>query len=289
MKIAFIGLGAMGYPMAGHVAREHEIKVWNRTTEVAVRHAEEHGTIAVERLEDCAAQDVILTILPTSREVDEIVEVLVPLLGEGGLWIDCTSGDPESSSRTAARLFRQKIGFVDAPVTGGTPGANAGTLTVMVGGTEESYVRACEVLGTFGSRLIHVGEAGAGHAVKAANNAMLAANLWTAAECLLTLKKLGINLRSALEVLNAGSGRSFVSESLLPSRILEGEWPVTFKLALQEKDLRIAASMAHSSHLAMPMIGLTTQLFTAALNDLGEGADYVEVVKYVAKMNGETW
>lgn len=289
MKVAWIGLGAMGYPMARHVAGHHDVMVWNRTVEVAERHASENGTRRAEQLRDCASQEVILTILPTSAEVGEIVDVLYPKLRKGTLWIDATSGDPVSSRKTAGRLAEKGVAFVDAPVTGGTNGAEAGTLTVMVGGKPEDYVRAGEVLKAFGSRIVHVGEVGAGHAVKAMNNAMLAANMWMAAECLLSLRTLGINLRSALEVLNSGSGRSFASQDLLPKRILDGEWPLTFKLSLHDKDVRIAASMSHSQRVASPMLSLTSQLFTAASKNLGPGADYVEVIKYLAMLNAEEW
>jgi len=290
MKLTFIGLGAMGYPMAGHAAKEHETTVWNRTRETAERHALEFRSNAVEDLEtSVAGAEAVLTILPTSREVDEIADRLIGRLREGTLWIDATSGDPVTSRKTAARLAAKGIAFVDAPVTGGTNGAAAGTLTVMVGGSSENYVRASSVLKTFGSRIVHVGEVGAGHAVKAVNNAMLAANLVIASECLLTLKRLGIDLRSALEVLNSGSGRSFASQELLPKRILEGEWPVTFKLGLHEKDVRIAAAMAHEAHMAAPALAQTTQLFTAGMRSLGRDADYIEIAKFVAKMNADEW
>lgn len=289
MRISFIGLGAMGYPMAGHVAKKHEVCVWNRTPEVARRHADEHGTTPLEELEGCAGGEVIITSLPTSAEVDTVADRLLPRLKRGVLWIDATSGDPVASRKTARRLAERGVGFVDAPVTGGTPGAKAGTLTVMVGGTSEELVRAGEVLKTFSSRIVHVGGAGAGHAVKAVNNAMLAANLWVAAESLLALRKLGIDLKSAMEVLNSGSGRSFASQELLPKRILEKDWPLTFKLSLHDKDVRIAASMAASERMSVPLIALTSHLFAAASKQLGASADYVEVVKMVARMNGEEW
>ncbi|HUO85674.1 MAG TPA: NAD(P)-dependent oxidoreductase, partial [Thermoanaerobaculia bacterium] len=209
MRVTFIGLGAMGYPMAGHAAKQHEVCVWNRTAGVAEGHAKEFGTRALPDLEACANSDVIVTVLPTSNEVDQVLETIFPRLKKGTLWIEGTSGDPVASRRTAKRLGEKGVGFVDAPVTGGVPGATAGTLTVMVGGSSEDFVRAGEVLKTFGSRIVHVGQAGAGHAVKAMNNAMMGANVWVAAECLLALKKLGIDLKKAMEVINSGSGRSF--------------------------------------------------------------------------------
>ncbi|MFN2239248.1 MAG: NAD(P)-dependent oxidoreductase [Thermoanaerobaculia bacterium] len=290
MKIAFLGLGAMGYPMAANLSRNHEVIVWNRTTEVARRHAGEHGTSFAQSLDQCAAADIVISIVPTSAEVAELAEAVTGAgLRSGTLWIDMTSGDPQTSRKIASDLEAKGVGFVDAPVTGGTPGAEAGTLTIMVGGPVEDFERAREICASMGTRIVHVGALGAGHAVKAVNNAMLAANMWVAAEGLLSLQTLGLDLEKALEVINSGSGRSNASENLLPSRIIGGEWPLTFKLALLDKDVRIAASIAHSQHLATPLIGLTSTLFTAALKDLGVGADYMEVAKFVTSLNGARW
>ncbi|MFN2442459.1 MAG: NAD(P)-dependent oxidoreductase [Thermoanaerobaculia bacterium] len=290
MKIAFLGLGAMGYPMAANLARSHAVTVWNRTADVARRHADEHGTTLAERLDQCAPADVVISIVPTSAEVAELASALTGAgLRPGSFWIDMTSGDPFTSRTIAAALEAKGVRFVDAPVTGGTPGAQAGTLTIMIGGAPEDFERAREICASMGTRIVHVGEIGAGHAVKAVNNAMLAANMWVAAEGLLSLQTLGLNLEKALEVINSGSGRSNASENLLPSRIIGGDWPLTFKLALLDKDVRIAASIAHSQHLATPMIGLTSTLFTAALQALGKGADYIEVAKFVTSLNGESW
>lgn len=289
MKVSFIGLGAMGFPMAANLADEHDVLVWNRTADVATRHAEKHGTRVAETLDECADAEVIVTMLPTSDAVDSIVDRLLEKLKEGTLWIDATSGDPVNSRKTAERLAGKGVRFIDAPVTGGVNGATEGSLTVMVGGSSEDFVRAGAVLKSFGSRIVHVGDSGAGHAVKAINNAMMATNMWMAAECLLTLKKLGIELKSALDVLNSGSGRSFVSETLLPPRLLDGQWPLTFRLKHHEKDVRIAEAMSQSERMSSPLLSLTTQLYTAATRNLGADADYVEVVKYLALMNGEEW
>jgi 3-hydroxyisobutyrate dehydrogenase len=289
MKIAFIGLGAMGYPMAGHLAKHHDVTVWNRTAEVAERHAKEHGTARAASLDECAAADAIITIVPTSREVDAIADQLIAGLRPGTIWIDATSGDPVASRATAERLRARKVAFVDAPVTGGTPGANAGTLSVMMGGSKEDADRARAICEGFGKKIVHVGAVGAGHAIKVVTNSMMAANMLIAAEGLLSLKKAGFDMKTAFEVVNTSSGRSNVSENLLPSRIVGGEWPLTFKLALLDKDVRIAASVAHSQHLSTPMLALTSQLYTAALLNLGQEADYIEVAKFVAGLNGEQW
>jgi len=289
MKTSFIGLGAMGYPMAGHLAKSHEVIVWNRTAEVAERHASEHGTKRAADVGECAAADVIFSCLPTSREVAEIVDAIAGGLGAGQLWIDNTSGDPETARETACKLAGLGVEYVDAPVTGGTNGAAAGTLTVMVGGSPAGFGRALPLIELFGKKIVHVGAVGSGHAIKAMNNVMLAANIWVAGECLMSLKKLGMDLSVAFEVLNAGSGRSFASESLLPSRLVEGKWPLAFKLALLDKDVRIGTATTHQQHLATPVMDLISNLYTAARRDLGENADYIEVLKYMAGMSGEAW
>jgi 3-hydroxyisobutyrate dehydrogenase len=289
VKIVFIGLGAMGYPMARHLAEEHEVIVWNRTREKAERHSRDHGTKLARDLSACAAADVIITMLPTSREVDEIVDKLLADVRRGTLWIDATSGDPNVSRETAKRLAEKGVDFVDAPVTGAVVGAENATLTIMIGGSKDAFERAREILRLNGKTIIHVGDIGAGHAIKVLTNSIMGATVWMTSECLLLAKELGIDIKTALAVTNAGSGRSNASENLLPMRLAEGKWPLVFKLVHHDKDIRIAASLAHQQHASTPMLALTSQLFTAALHELGDQADYIEVAKIVAKMNGTEW
>ncbi len=289
MKIAFIGLGAMGFPMARHLAKEHDVLVWNRTREKAERHASEHGTTLAKDLADCASADVIITILPTSKEVDEIVDQLEEHLKPGTLWIDATSGDPNVSRITAQRLQAREIAFVDAPVTGAVVGAENATLTIMIGGSAEDFERAREILRVNGKTLIHVGPVGAGHAIKVLTNTIMGATVWITSECMLLAKQYGIDMKTALEVTNAGSGRSNASENLLPMRLRDGKWPLVFKLQHHDKDIRIAASIAHQQHASTPMLALTQHLFSAALHQLGDGADYIDVAKVIARMNDTSW
>jgi len=289
MKLAFIGLGAMGFPMARHLSKQHELIVWNRTREKAERHSREYGGRLAGDLADTAQAEVIITMLPTSREVDEIVGRLLPSVRRGTLWIDATSGDPNVSRETAKRLAEKGVEFVDAPVTGATVGAENATLTIMVGGSPEDFARAEPILRIVGKTIIHVGPVGAGHAIKVLTNSIMGATVWITSECLLLAKQYGIDLKTALAVTNAGSGRSNASENLLPMRLVEGKWPLIFKLVRHDKDIRIAASIAHQQHASTPMLALTQNLFTAALHQLGDQADYIEVAKIIANMNGTTW
>ena len=289
MKIGFIGLGAMGYPMARHLAKEHEVLVWNRTREKAAQHAREHGTTLANDLGELAGAETIITILPTSKEVDEIVGRLADQLKPGTLWIDATSGDPNVSRETACRLAGMGVEFVDAPVTGAVVGAENATLTIMIGGTPENFERAREVLRLNGKTLIHVGPVGAGHAIKVLTNTIMGATVWITSECLLLARQFGIDMKTALEVTNAGSGRSNASENLLPMRLRDGKWPLVFKLLHHDKDIRIAASLSHQQHASTPMLALTQHLFSGALHQLGDEADYIEVAKVIARMNGASW
>src|SRR5581483_2453027 len=279
MRISFIGLGAMGYPMARHLSKAHEVVVWNRTAEKAARHAQEHGTRHALHLSECADAGTIITMLPTSKEVDEIVDQLLQDLKPGTLWIDATSGDPNVSRETAKRLEARGVRFVDAPVTGAVVGAENATLTIMMGGDAADVERAKEILQVCGKTLIHVGPTGAGHAIKVLTNTIMGATVWITSECLLVAKRFGIDMKTALEVTNAGSGRSNASENLLPMRLRDHQWPLVFKLLHHDKDIRIASQLAHQQHASTPMLALTQHLFSAALNELGPDADYIEVAK----------
>jgi 3-hydroxyisobutyrate dehydrogenase len=290
MRIGFLGLGAIGAPMAAHLARRESLTVWNRTGARATEFAARHGArVAATPREAASGAEVVITCLPTSREVESLLDGpdgLEAGLGGGTLLIDCTSGDPGTSRRIAQRLARKGVVFADAPVSGGVSGAEAGTLTVMVGGDEEAFARARPVLAAFGKRIELLGPVGAGHAMKAVNNALLAVNLIAVGEGLAALVKAGVVARTAVEVLNASSGRSFVSETLVPERVLTGSWPRTFRLALLDKDVGIARTFLHEVGVEGPMLELAGQLLSTARAELGEEADHVEAIRLIERRAG---
>jgi 3-hydroxyisobutyrate dehydrogenase len=264
--------------------------VWNRTSARAAEFAERHGAeVAATPREGAANADVVITCMPTSREVETLLEGadgLVAGLRPGTLLIDCTSGDPGTSRRIAERLARKGIAFADAPVSGGTSGAQAGTLTVMVGADKATFERVRPVLSAFAKRIEHLGPVGAGHAMKAVNNALLAVNILAVGEGLAALVKAGVPARTAVEVLNASSGRSFVSEALIPERVLSGSWPKTFRLALLHKDVEIARTFLKEAGVEGPMLDLAGELFGAAREELGETADHVEAIRRIERRAG---
>ncbi|MEO7137670.1 MAG: NAD(P)-dependent oxidoreductase [Gemmatimonadales bacterium] len=290
MRIGFLGLGAIGAPMAAHLAKQHKLTVWNRTAARATEFAATHGAHAAGTPREAAAgAEVVLTCLPTSREVASLLngpDGLEAGLVRGALLIDCTSGDPATSRAIAQRLAGHGVAFADAPVSGGVSGAEAGTLTVMVGGDEETFERARPVLAAFGKRIERLGPVGAGHAMKAVNNALLAVNLLAVGDALAALVKAGVSARTAVEVLNASSGRSFVSEALVPERVLTGRWPRTFRLALLDKDVGIARAFVREVGVESPLLELAGELLGQARAELGETADHVETLRLIERRAG---
>jgi 3-hydroxyisobutyrate dehydrogenase len=236
-------------------------------------------------------RDIVITCLPVSRDVESLfdgADGLLATMAPGSVLVDCTSGDPATSRRMAARLAERGIAFIDAPVSGGVSGAEQGALTVMVGGDAAVLERVRPVLERFGKRIVHCGVVGTGDALKAVNNAMLAMHIWGTAEGLVALEKAGVKAEVALDVINASSGRSNSSMNLFPERVVSRAFPRTFRLALLDKDVGIAADLAREQKVPSPLLQLTAELFRLAHGELGEVADHVEAVKVVERMGGAT-
>lgn len=291
MKIAFLGLGDIGSLIASHLTREpFDLVVWNRTASKASDFARKHGVGTGQNpAQVVKGADVIITCLPSSVEVEAVLHGEHGMLGslrKGAVLIDCTSGDPPTSRSIAAELAGRGVDFIDAPVSGGTTAAKAGTLTVMWGGDESVFERVRPVIEAFGKKIVHAGPVGAGDALKAVNNALLAVHILSAAEGLAVLVKAGVNPATALDVINASSGRSNSSENLIPQRVLTRAFPRTFRLALLDKDIGIAAVLAEDLGVRTPLISLTAERFHEAREKLGEEADHVEAVKMVEAENG---
>ena len=291
MNPAFLGLGAIGRPMAARVAGFFaNLVVWNRTAERAKTFAAEHKVRAAASPAEAAKEaDVVITCLPLSRDVESLLDGPIGLLAamrKGTTLVDCTSGDPATSRRIAARLAEKGIDYVDAPVSGGVSGAEKGTLTVMVGGDPAVFTRMQPIFKSFGQKIVHCGDIGAGDALKAVNNAMLAVHILSTAEGLATLKKMGVDPKVALDVINTSSGRSNTSMNLFPERVVSRAFPRTFRLALLEKDIGIAAQVAREYKVPSPVTQLAADLFTLARGELGELADHVETVKLIEQWAG---
>ncbi|ATO20360.1 3-hydroxyisobutyrate dehydrogenase [Acinetobacter sp. LoGeW2-3] len=276
-SVAFLGLGAMGYRMAAHLPKHFDtVYVWNRTAAKAEQHAAEYGTQAVN-LEQAIQADIIFSCLPTSADVEALVQGLE--LKSGSIWVDCTSGVPDAARRLEEALADQGVIFLDAPVSGQTIGAENGTLTVMIGGSAAGFEQALPAIQAFGKLIKHVGESGAGFAVKAVNNMLMAVNLCAVAEGFTTLKAHGVSLNEALECINASSGKSNVTETVMPQRILNRSFPLTFALPLLAKDTGIAVDLVRDAKLSAPLLSLTQNLIQAANLQADENSDFSAAVK----------
>jgi 3-hydroxyisobutyrate dehydrogenase len=291
MTVAFLGLGAIGYPMARRIAEAgFELAVWNRSGGKSAGLARASSARVASSPADAArGARVVVTCLPTSEEVEAVTfdsDGIASVLASGAILVDCTSGDPHASRSIAARMAKQGVDFLDAPVSGGVVGAEAGKLTVMCGGDAVVLERARPVLEAFGSRIILCGPTGAGHAIKALSNALLAIHLWSTGEVLVAAAKAGVALAIALDVINASAGRSNSSENLIPQRVLTREFPSTFRLALLDKDVRIATAVAHEAGTPAGFIELAQELFARAHAELGEEVDHTAALQILEREAG---
>lgn len=288
LRVAFLGLGAIGTPMARNLAEKgFALTVWSRNPDKGPAFARRHGASSAASAVAAASNcEVVITCLPSSVEVEELANPpggIIPAMQRGSVLVDCTSGDPAASQRVALLLAERGCAFVDAPVSGGVAGAEAGKLTVMCGGELANFERVRPVLEGFGERIVHCGPVGAGHAVKALNQMLLALHIWTTGEALAALVRYGVNPVRALEVINASSGRSNASMNLIPERVLTRAFPRTFRLALLDKDVRIAARIAENQGIHSTIFAEVARMIAAAHGELGEDADHVEAVKIIER------
>lgn len=284
--VSFIGLGAMGYRMASHLPKTFsEVRVWNRSTEKADKHAQAFGTKSTS-LQEAVQADIIFSCLPTSQDVEKLIDGVD--IKSGAIWVDCTSGVPESARKLAPLLLAKNIHYLDSPVSGQTIGADQATLTFMVGGDKSAFDLALPAMQTLGKLIKHVGDSGAGFAVKAVNNMLLAIHLCAACEGASTLKSHGVNLKEAFDCINASSGQSGVTSSVLPNRVFNRSFPSTFALSLLAKDTGIALDLVRESKLSAPIIAASQSLVQAASNLSEEGSDFSTLAKMYETINQVT-
>lgn len=283
-SVGFIGLGAMGYHMAGHLTKAPgtTVYVYNRTHYVAERHAKEHNTIPLDSVRDIAEKaSVVFTCLPISETVREVCKEMVPPGGKlrsDFILVDCTSGDYQITQEIGRLVEESGGAMVDMPVSGGPAGAKSGQLSVMAGGANEPLSTVTPLASLFAKAVTHVGPLGAGHAVKSINNVLNTTHLIAAAEGVSALQTLGICPKVALNAINQSSGRSLQTEVRVPVEVLTGAYKYGFKLGLMQKDVSIASPMLHETSTILLQ---TQHRLKRAVEKYGEDADYTEVVKIV--------
>jgi 3-hydroxyisobutyrate dehydrogenase len=283
VNVAFIGVGAMGAPMAACIARAHHaLTVYDSVRERATQVATEYGSRIADALDGLAAADFVVTMLPTGQIVRDLYlrEGLAQKLRAGTVAIDMSSSDPVGTRALGAALAASGISLIDAPVSGGVPRAAQGTLTIMIGGDDPAAIeRARPLLRAMGDRLFDTGGLGSGHAMKALNNFVAAAGFAACAEALLAGQRFGLDPGRMVEILNVSTGRSFLTDLVLREHVVEGKFATGFQLGLLAKDVRIAADLAHELRLDAPLVRLVSQRFEAARDALGYTRDHTEAIK----------
>lgn len=289
-SVGFVGLGHMGGNMAARfLAAGYPVYGEAQSRENAQDLIDQGLQWRDTPREVAQEADVLFTSLPDDGVLEQVAsepDGILAGLTPGKTWVDMSTVSPHASREVAARVREAGASMLDAPVSGSVPQVQSGTLTIMVGGDAAVLERARPVLETFGQKIVHCGEVGAGDAVKAVNNAFLATHILAAAEGLAALVKMGVDPKVALDVINASSGRSNASMNLIPERVITRKFPRTFRLALLEKDVGIAAEVARETRVPAPILQLTADLFRIARGEFGEVADHVEAVKMVEQWAG---
>jgi 3-hydroxyisobutyrate dehydrogenase len=269
MRVGFIGLGVMGYPMAGHLARAgHEVRVFNRSPEKAARWAAEHGgragsTIA-EAVADC---DAVALCVGNDDDVRGCLKALLPAMGEGGVVIDHTTTSAKLAREAAESARAQGRWFVDAPVSGGQAGAVAGTLSVMAGGDEAAFALAEPVIGAYAKAVRRIGGPGAGQLCKMVNQICIAGVVQGLAEAVHFAKTAGLDTEAVYEAVSKGAAQSWQMDNRFKTMV-EGRFEFGFAVDWMRKDLGLVLDEARANGATLGLTALVDQ-FYADVQKLG--------------------
>jgi 3-hydroxyisobutyrate dehydrogenase len=300
--VGFIGLGNMGIPMATNlVAAGYQVRGFDSSAAAmasftAIAPAESGGAaIPVDSLGSAGeGADAVIVMLPDSDIVERVIlgrlaseppsapGGLLATLPPGTTLIDMSSSDPARTKILASLTAESAVTLIDAPVSGGVAGAKAGTLAVMVGGPAESFERFEPMLAAIGKRVVHAGDVGAGHAVKALNNLMSAANLLVSCEALTAGQRFGLDPAVMLEIINGASGRSANTENKWPNYILTGTYDDGFAMRLMVKDIKLALAIEHATGVPAAASEAVMAAWESALADLPPGASHTAIARWLS-------
>ncbi|HMS61882.1 MAG TPA: NAD(P)-dependent oxidoreductase [Solirubrobacteraceae bacterium] len=293
MRIAFLGLGIMGSRMAANLlAAGHELTVWNRTAATAVAWAAEHpgAVVAASPAEAAAKAELVITMVVDGPDVEAVLlgpDGAAAAAAPGTLVADMSTIAPAAAEALQARLAERGLAFLDAPVTGSSPAAEAGTLTIMVGGDAADVARALPAFEAMGALVRHVGPCGHGQRVKLVNNAVAIANTITAGQALLAGKALGVDLDALVEVLSAGAAGSVVLD-LKAGPMRTHEYPLLFKTEHMLKDVQHCLDAVGAEGVPFPAAADAREVLVATVGrGLGE-SDYAAVIEALEGLAGIT-
>ncbi|KAA6213198.1 2-hydroxy-3-oxopropionate reductase [Streptomyces albofaciens JCM 4342] len=290
-KIAWIGLGIMGAPMAENLLKAgYQVTGYTLEADKLERLAAAGGTPAASIAEAVAGADVIITMVPASPQVEAVAygpDGILENARRGALLIDMSSITPQTSVELAAAAAEKGVRVLDAPVSGGEAGAVEAVLSIMVGGAQEDFDAAHPLFQALGTTIVRCGPHGAGQTVKAANQLIVAVNIQACAEAVVFLEKSGVDLGAALEVLNGGLAGSTVL-ARKKDNFLRRDFTPGFRIDLHHKDMGIVTDAARTVGAALPVGNLTASL-VAALRAQGDGGlDHSALLRGVERLSGHT-
>jgi len=261
-KTAFLGLGVMGFPMAGHLAAKgYDVTVYNRTTAKADQWAKKYkGAQAEKPIEAVKDADLIFACLGDDPDVAAVVDAALDGLKAGAVFVDHTTASPSLARQLHAALAQKNVGFVDAPVSGGQAGAENGKLSVMCGGDEKDVEKARPAMESYAARIVHIGPAGHGQLCKSVNQICIAGVLQGLSEGVHFAAKAGIDIDRVLEAISGGAAQSWQMENRAKTMAAD-EFDFGFAVDWMRKDLRIALAEARENGARLPVTALVDQFY----------------------------
>lgn len=282
-RATVIGLGNMGRPMAACLARAgYQVTGYDIVPAARERFAGEGGRAVDDAGAAVADAEVVITLLPNGKAVQDAIAMLRPHLKPAAILIDMSSSAPLGTRALGEELIAAGFGFIDAPVSGGVKRAIDGTLAIMVGGAADTIDSAEPVLAAMGKTIFRTGRLGSGHAMKALNNYVSAAGLVAAVEALAIGAQFGLEPAIMVDVLNASTGRNNSTENKLKQFVIPETFNSGFSLALMAKDIRTADELAHALGLSTPLADEIARLWSSAEQTAGSDADHTEIGRFLA-------
>jgi 3-hydroxyisobutyrate dehydrogenase len=287
-RVGFVGIGNMGWPMAAKLLEAgFDVAVTDVAPDRADRFAREiGGRAACDPNEAASGAEAVITMLPTSKQVAEVVAELKPALAPGSVLIEMSSGAPGVTRALAADLAERGVDMVDCPVSGGVPRARTGELSIMAGGPSAALDRVAPLLSAMGTSVHRCGDVGAGQAMKALNNLVSAGGFLIGIEALLIGQKFGLDPALMVDVLNASTGMNNSTQKKFRQFVLSRRFDSGFGLDLMVKDLSIALEVGRDTATPTPFAALCRELWSSAATLLGPGQDHTAVAQLSERLAG---
>jgi 3-hydroxyisobutyrate dehydrogenase len=289
--IAFIGLGNMGLPMAQNLIKAgHTVRGFDVTAAAVEDLTTGGGTAAHSIAEACTGADVVITMLPAGEHVSEVylaADGVLASVEADALLIDCSTIDVETARAIAAAAAERGLDMIDAPVSGGVTGAQAATLTFMVGGPETAFARALPLLEAMGKTIVHAGGAGNGQAAKICNNMVLGASMIVVSEAFLLAEKLGHDAQKLFDISSKSSGQCWSMTSYcpvpgpVPSSPANRDYKAGFSAAMMLKDLKLAQAAAKASHARTPLGAGAAAVYEQFVENADPGVDFSGIIRFL--------